>query len=101
MKKIFYKNEIMNLEIDKKILEKFSGDIKVFFYSAGCEWTKVNITEDFQKEWLSFIEIDGKNVYFQKTDQEHLDWAKILPKVDNSEHSKNDKYLFISPKVQW
>jgi hypothetical protein len=37
MKKIFYKNEIMNLEIDKKILEKFSGDIKVFFYSAGCE----------------------------------------------------------------
>lgn len=91
----------MNLEIDGKILEKFDNDIKVFFFTSGCEWTKVNITWEFEKNWLKNTQINGKNIYFEESDEKNLDWAKILIKQStNWEHWKNDKYLFISPKVQ-
>lgn len=102
MKKIFYKNENMILEIDKSILVKFPWEIKVFFYEAWCEWTKVNITADFEINWLLSIEINWKKVYFEKKDESNLDWGKILPKWEwDSKHSQNDKYLFISPKIKW
>jgi hypothetical protein len=96
----------MNLEIDKSILDKFWDEIKVFFYEAWCEWTKINITEDFEKDWLSFFELNWKKVFYEKKDENNLDSWKIFPKKEdnleqNSEHSENDKYLFISPKVKW
>lgn len=92
----------MNLEIEKNILDKFWREIKVFFYEAWCEWTKINITEDFKKDWLSFFELNWKKIFYEKKDENNLDWWKIFSKTEtNSEHSQNDKYLFISPKIKW
>ena len=94
----------MNLEIEKNILDKFWREIKVFFYEAWCEWTKINITEDFKKDWLSFFELSWKKIFYEKKDENNLDWWKILQKTEDknqSKHSQNDKYLFISPKIKW
>lgn len=93
----------MIFEIDQKILETFEGsDIKVYFYASGCEGTKVHLTSDFEKTNLESFSLWGKNIYYEKNDSENLNWAKILKKLDNSWtwHKNNDKYLFISPKVQ-
>jgi len=93
----------MNLNINKEILEKFSSkDIKVYFFGSGCEWTKINLTIDFDKTWLEFIEIDWKNIYFEAKDKSNLDLWKIVlkPKTDNI-HSKDDeKYIFLSEKIK-
>ncbi len=92
----------MIFEIDQKILENFtSNDIKVFFYNSGCEWTKINLTTEFDKTNLENISIHGRNIYFEISDKQKLDWAKILKKIDTGNwHSNNHKYLFISPKVE-
>lgn len=92
----------MILDIDQKILTSFKEkDIKIYFYDAGCEWTKVNFSSEFEKAGLENISLLGKNIFFEWKDSDKLDGAKILPKVsDNSQHSQNDKYLFLSPKIQ-
>ena len=63
MKNIIIKNLNMILNIDKKILELFDKkDLKVYFYNSWCEWTKVNITPDFEKKYLESIIIEDKNI---------------------------------------
>ncbi len=92
----------MIFEIDKQIVEKFSeNDIKVYFYTSGCEWTKINLTPDFEKTNLESFSLHGKTIYFEIKDKNKLEGAKILKKVDTGTgHKSNDKYLFISPKVE-
>ncbi|MGE4444287.1 MAG: hypothetical protein AB7E37_04815 [Candidatus Altimarinota bacterium] len=92
----------MIFEVDKQILEKFSeNDIKVHFYTSGCEGTKVNLTSDFEKTNLESFALHGKTIYFESQDKDKLEGAKILKKVDTGKgHQSDDKYLFISPKVE-
>lgn len=92
----------MILNIDKNILDSFnSNDIYIFFYNSWCEWTKINILEDFNIDWLEYIEYEWKNIYYDKKDETNLDWWKILLKLESKEwHKNNDKYLFISQKIK-
>lgn len=91
----------MNLEIDKSILDKFTHKIKIFFYESGCSWTKINITDLFEEDNLEYIEVEWKKIFFDKKDKENLEWWKVFLKKENdSKHSQNDKYLFVSPKVK-
>lgn len=92
----------MNLEIKNEILESFNtNDLKVFFINSWCEWTKIDITDVFDKKWLEIVKIWWKNIYFDKKDFENLNNWKILLKSDNnSNHSSDDKYLFISDKIK-
>lgn len=92
----------MILEIDEKILESFKeNDLKVFFYKSGCEWTKINLTDEFEKDWLECFSYNQKNIFYQKADEINLNWWKILLKPnDNKWHATKDKYIFISPKIK-
>jgi hypothetical protein len=64
----------MQLKIDQKILESFSSsNIKVFFYSSGCEGTKIDFTDDFDPTGLENLEVSGKNIYFSPEDGQKLD----------------------------
>lgn len=92
----------MNLNIDEAIFKNFdTTNIKVYFYDSGCEWTKINLTWDFDKTWLEKIELNWVNIFFETKDKEHLDWWKIVLKPSDNKnwHSSTAKYLFISPKV--
>ena len=93
----------MNISIDKNILDSFnSNDIFVYFYKSGCEWTKINFLEDFDRSELKFLKVWEKIIYYKDSDEEKLDWWKIVLKTNenNQWHENNDKYLFISPKVK-
>ena len=92
----------MQFKIDEKILQSFSSpNLKVFFYSSGCEGTKIDITDDFDPTWLESCEISGKNIYFSLEDGQKLEWGNIVPKTSSVEwHGWKAKYLFVSPKVQ-
>lgn len=93
----------MILNIDKKILELFDKkDLKVYFYNSWCEWTKVNITQDFEKKYLESIIIEDKNIYFSKDDWINLDWWKIIlqTKENNDWHWWKNKFLFVSEKIK-
>ena len=98
------KNTLEEIEYlkSKNLTSLFSeNEIKVHFYSSGCEGTKVNITSDFEKTNLENFALHGKTIYFESQDKDKLDGAKILKKVDTGKgHQSNDKYLFISPKVE-
>ena len=90
----------MNLQISHEILKNFQNDIKIFFYNSWCEWTKVDITENFSKENLEYININWKNIFFETKDKKYLENAKILPFKDTKNpHSKTSKYLFTSPLI--
>lgn len=92
----------MQFKVDEKILQSFSArDIKVFFYSSGCEGTKLDLTDDFDVTWLKSIEISWKNIFFSPEDEKKLEWGNIVPKTSTLEwHGGKAKYLFISPKVE-
>lgn len=92
----------MILEIDEKILENFKeNDLKIYFYNSGCEWTKINLTWEFEKKWLESFSCKWKNIFYEKNDETNLNWWKILLKPnDNKWHQTSDKYIFISPKIQ-
>lgn len=93
----------MIFEIEKNILDTFpTHDIKVYFYASGCEWTKINLTSEFDIWTLEYISLHGKNIYFENSDAQKLDGSKIFKKPDNATkwHQNNEKYLFVSPKVQ-
>lgn len=84
----------MNLIIDENILKTFNKkDLKVFFYESWCEKTKINISDDFEKNWLESFVLWEKNIFFEEKDKNFLiDWKIIL--------NQNGKYLFLSPKVK-
>lgn len=91
----------MNLEIDQNVLALFSGDIKVFFYQSGCEGTKINLEDyNWDKDLLSFS-YQNKNIYYQIQDEQYLNgWKIFLQKKNENSHSKNEKFLFVSPQVK-
>lgn len=92
----------MILEIDEQILRDFpEKNLKVYFYQAGCEGTKIHITWDFQMDDCEFISLHGKNIYFEAKQKSQLDGGKILKKTSSGNgHTSYEKYIFISPKVQ-
>jgi len=95
----------MLFEIGENILAQFpEKKLKVFFYTAGCEWWKIDITSDFDTDGLEYFSYLWKEIYYTKEDTEKLEGGKILlkPAKKSEEFSKHapTKYMFLSPKVE-
>ncbi len=100
------------LKIDKKTIQTFLENdikkIKVFFYEAGCSWTKVNISSDFEitDELIHFVTLslvewaEWIKVYIPLSEKEKFDWAIITRSVV-ADHTWKEKirYIFSNPKV--
>jgi hypothetical protein len=91
------KNTVIDL-VDRKV-EK----ILVFFYDAGCSWTKVNITENFEITDLhEKLDLNiNFSVYVEKKDKDKFDWATITRTI-TSDHTWEEKirYIFSNDKVK-
>lgn len=92
----------MNLHIDPKIIQNFQKKpLKVYFFESGCEWTKVNIIDDFDRGNLLQVHIGWVEVFYDAKDALHLENGKILLKTSDTEwHGSDDKYIFLSEQIK-
>ncbi len=96
----------MSIKLDKNTLEyfekKWSINILVHFYDAGCSWTKVDITDDFKiSDDLVKIESTPFNIYVKWSEKEKLENASIT-RVVKADHSWKEKvrYILSSEKIK-
>ncbi len=86
-----------NINIDKNTISDLNSrgikNIKVFFYSSGCAWTKVNIEENPDVSDLELLEnLDWINIFASKEDLTKLKWWTITKVMW--------KYIFSSQVVK-
>ena len=88
------------LQLDPKTIIQLEAEgiekLKVFLYTAGCSWNKVDMTADFEvDENLIQIESCWKfNLYVNKTDMDKLENARIT-KVVKADHTGKEKIRYI------
>ena len=93
----------MAFKLDNKTVEFFEKlwleKVKVFFYWAGCSWTKLSISKDFEiTDELIEISVDyWFKVFIDKKDKEKFENCTItmLKVEDDNGHDKGNKYKFI------
>lgn len=95
------------LTLDKKTVSEFETTgvekLKVFFYSAGCSGTKIDMETEFEvTSEVDKLDSDyGFELYVPKTDREHLENANITRVVvaDHTGEAKT-RYIFASSEVE-
>lgn len=95
------------IKLDKNTInffkEKWSKNIKIYFYDAWCSWTKINITDDFDiNDDLIILKNESQiNIYVKKSEKDYLEnWT--ITRTVKSDHTWKEKirYIFSSNKVK-
>lgn len=95
------------LTLDKKTVSEFEDSwvvkLKVFFYEAGCSWTKIDMSTEFDVvDEIDKLESEyGFELYVPKSDREYLENAKIT-RVVVADHTGEAKarYIFAHDDVE-
>lgn len=92
--------------LDKQTLsdlkDRWINSIKLFFYDAGCSWTKLDLEENPDKSNLSLVsEVDWIKIYSDLKDKDKFENCFVTRTV-TADHTWKEKvrYIYTSNKVK-
>lgn len=97
---------MLNINIDKQTLsylsKKWVFKIKLFFYDSWCSWTKLDIEESPNTNWLLKLdEIDWVEIFSNLIDKQKFEDCSIT-RTTSADHTWKQKirYIYKSEKVK-
>ncbi len=95
------------LKLDKNflnyLLENKIKKVKIFFYKAGCSWTKIDVIfDDFlEKDLLNIMSIWEVKIFVEENDKEKFENG-VITRTIIADHTWAEKirYVFINKDIK-